>query len=150
MDYAMAGGQTLIYYINAYTTLISAVLGVCFSIGAVIAERETNRTNALYMLARSLALACAAAIPVCKNAPTILFVITAAMLIVQMVDCIIGIIIKSKIRTIGPFIMAVISKDEYFERKINWPASSSTVGEKGNDNKNNICICKWWNYYCWV
>ena len=52
MDYAMAGGQTLIYYINAYTTLISAVLGVCFSIGAVIAERENSRTNALYMLAR--------------------------------------------------------------------------------------------------
>ena len=25
MDYAMAGGPTLIYYINAYTTLISAV-----------------------------------------------------------------------------------------------------------------------------
>ena len=44
MDYAMAGGQTLIYYINAYTTLISAVLGVCFSIGAVIAKRETSRT----------------------------------------------------------------------------------------------------------
>ena len=59
MDYAMAGGQTLIYYINAYTTLISAVLGVCFSIGAVIAERENSRTNALYMLARSFALACA-------------------------------------------------------------------------------------------
>ena len=26
---------------------------------------------------------------------------------------------------------------EYFEWKINWPASSSTVDEKGNDKKNN-------------
>lgn len=102
----MAGGQTLIYYINAYTTLISATLGVCFSIGAVIAERETSRTNALYMFARSFALACAAAIPVCRNAPTILFVVTSAMLIVQIIDCIIGIVIKSKVRTVGPFIMA--------------------------------------------
>lgn len=107
MVYAMAGGQTLIYYINAYTTLISAVLGVCFSIGAVIAERETSRTYALYMFARSLALTCAAVIPICRNAPTILFVATMAMLIVQIVDCIIGIVIKSKIRTAGPFIMAV-------------------------------------------
>lgn len=107
MDYAMAEGQTLIYYINAYTTLISAVLGVCFSIRAVIAERKTSRTNALYMFARSLALACAAAIPVCRNAPAILFVVTGIMLIVQIVDCIIGIVIKNKMRTIGPFIMAV-------------------------------------------
>lgn len=44
MDYVVAGGLTLIYYINTYTTLISAVLGVCFSIGAVIAERETSET----------------------------------------------------------------------------------------------------------
>lgn len=87
----------MIYYINAYTTLISAALGLCFSMGAVIAERKTSRTNALYMFARSFALACAAAIPVCRNAPTILFVVTAAMLIVQIIDCIIGIVIKNKI-----------------------------------------------------
>ena len=34
MDYAVAEGQNLIYYVTAYTTLISAVLGLCFSIGA--------------------------------------------------------------------------------------------------------------------
>ena len=97
----------MIYYINAYTTLISAALGVCFSIGAVIKEKGNSQTNALYMFARSLALTCTAVVPVCRNAPAILFVITAAMLIVQIVDCIIGIVIKSKMRTVGPFIMAV-------------------------------------------
>ena len=107
MDYAMAGGQTLIYYINAYTTLISAALGAFFSIGTVIKEKGNSRTNALYMFARSLALTCVAVIPVCRNALTILFVATMAMLIVQIVDCIIGIVIKSKMRTVGPFIMAV-------------------------------------------
>ena len=86
----MAGEQTLIYYINAYTTLISAALGVCFSIEAVIKEKGSSQTNALYMFARSLALTCAAVIPVCRNAPTIF-----------------GIVIKSKMRTVGPFIMAV-------------------------------------------
>lgn len=57
----------MIYYINAYTTLISAALGVCFSIGAIIKEKGNNRTNALYMFARSLALTCAAVIPICSN-----------------------------------------------------------------------------------
>ena len=59
------------------------------------------------MLARSLALTCAAVVPVCRNAPAILFVITATMLIVQIVNCIIGIVIKSKMRTVGPLIMAI-------------------------------------------
>lgn len=59
------------------------------------------------MFARSLALTCAAVIPVCRNAPTILFATTMAVLTVQIVDCIIGIAIKSKMRTVGPFIMAV-------------------------------------------
>ena len=36
-----------------------------------------------------------------------------------------------------------ISEDEYFEWKINWPASSSSVDEKGNDKKNNSY--KWKN-----
>lgn len=103
----MAGGQTLIYNINAYTTLISAALGVFFSIWAVIKEKGNSRTNALYMFARSLALTCASVIPVCRDASTILFIATMAMLIVQIVDCIIGIVIKSKMRTVGPFIMAV-------------------------------------------
>lgn len=31
----------------------------------------------------------------------------------------------------------IISEDEYFEWKINWPATSSTVDEKGNDKKDN-------------
>ncbi len=97
----------MIYYINAYTTLISAALGICFSIGAVIKEKGNSQTNALYMFARSLALTCAAVIPVCRNAPTILTVVTVTMLIVQIADCIIGIVIENKMRTVGPFIMTV-------------------------------------------
>lgn len=61
-----------------------------------MAAKDTSRTNALYMFARSLSLACVAAIPVCRNAPDILFVVTGIMLIVQIVDCIIGIAIKIK------------------------------------------------------
>ena len=76
MDYVMAGGPALIYYRYPNPTLISAVLGVGFSVGAIMAAKYTSRTNALYMFARSLSLACVAAIPVCRNAPDILFVVT--------------------------------------------------------------------------
>lgn len=62
----------MIYYMSAYTTLISAALGVCFSIRAIITEKESSWTNALYMFARSLALMCGALVPICINAPTTL------------------------------------------------------------------------------
>lgn len=35
----------MIYYINAYSTLISAALGVFFSIMAVMGEKGKSRTN---------------------------------------------------------------------------------------------------------
>lgn len=89
------------------TTLLSAVLGLCFSIGEVRREQGNSRTNALYMFARSLALTGAALIPVCTGTLSILIAVTLTMLIVQITDGIIGILIKSKTRTAGPFFMAV-------------------------------------------
>ena len=104
----MAGEQTLIYYIKRIHNANQCGSGrLLLNRGCYKRKRGSSQTNALYMFARSLALTCAAVIPVCRNAPTILFVATMAMLIVQIVDCIIGIVIKSKMRTVGPFIMAV-------------------------------------------
>ena len=103
----MGGWDTLLYKINAYITLLSALLGLCFSIGAVRSANRDSRTNALYLFARSLALAAVTAAPLCIYAPDILFVVTMAMLIVQIIDCMIGVIMKRKMRVIGPFIMAV-------------------------------------------
>ena len=59
------------------------------------------------MFARSLALTGVALIPVCTGVLSILIAVTLAMLIVQITDGIIGILIKSKMRTAGPFLMAV-------------------------------------------
>ena len=94
------------YDFNAYINLVSAVLGVCFSLKAVISEKGNGQVNAMYMFARSLALACASSIPVWVNAPGILAAVTAAMLVVQAADCVIGVLIKNKLRTVGPFMMA--------------------------------------------
>lgn len=94
------------YYISAGVTLISAVLGTAFSIGAVVKGRGKDRENALYMFARSLALVGIALIPVFMEVNEILILITGAMLLIQVIDGCIGIAIKSRMRTVGPFIMA--------------------------------------------
>lgn len=94
------------YYICAGVTLISAFLGTAFSIGAVVRGKGKDRENALYMFARSLALVGIALIPVFMEVNEILILITGAMLLIQVIDGCIGIAIKSRMRTVGPFIMA--------------------------------------------
>lgn len=94
------------YYLCAYITLISSILGVGFSIGAIVGEKGKHKENALYMFARSIALLGIAIIPICIEAKNLLIIITSAMLIVQVIDVFIGIYIKDKMRTGGPFMMA--------------------------------------------
>lgn len=101
-------GIVLEYHLTEIITLISAALGVGFSIGAVKKEKADKRLNSLYMLARSLALLFIAAIPLFMEAERLLLVITAAMLIVQLVDGFAGIYIKNRMRTFGPLIMAAL------------------------------------------
>lgn len=94
-------------YITAVLTLISAAMGVLFSIAFIRKEKGNSRTNALYMFARSLALLISAIIPFFINSIQILSIVTAAMGIVQIVDGFIGIAIKNRIQTFGPFMLAV-------------------------------------------
>lgn len=96
------------YYIMAFATLLSAVLGLVFSIYSVRKDTDEAKTNALYMLARSLALVLISAIPLCRKNSGFLWLVTLAMLIVQLADGIVDIYIKKRMRTVGPFIMAFI------------------------------------------
>lgn len=94
------------YYICAGITLVSAGLGVGFSITAILEKTGKNKQNAMYMFARSLALLGIAFMPIFIESVKILIMITGAMLVVQVIDGGIGIVIKSRMRTVGPFIMA--------------------------------------------
>lgn len=96
----------LSYYITAILTLISAAMGIFFSIAFVRKESGSGRTNALYMFARSLALLIIAIIPFFINSVQILLIVTVAMFIVQMADGFIGISIKNRSQTFGPFVLA--------------------------------------------
>ena len=95
------------YYITAVLTLISTTMGVLFSVAFIRKEKGSSRTNALYMFARSFALLISAIIPFFINSIQILSIVTAAMTIVQIVDGFIGIAIKNRIQTFGPFMLAV-------------------------------------------
>ena len=46
----------LTFYFIAFITLISAILGATFSIHATVAGKNREKENALYMLARSIAI----------------------------------------------------------------------------------------------
>ena len=98
------------YYFAACITILSALLGLIFSIRAAGEgkgnERANERTNALYMFARSLGLLCLAVAPLVIESLPLLALVTGIMLLVQAVDGIVGMYTKNILRTAGPFLMA--------------------------------------------
>lgn len=93
------------YYITAFTTALSAFLGLCFYTCSN-KRKNQEKTNALYMFARSVAIVGISILPFIYQSERLLLIATGAMLIIQMIDGIAGIYIKNRMRTIGPFTMA--------------------------------------------
>ena len=91
----------MIYYSIACITFLSAVLGFVFSVSTVIKRKNADRTDALYLLARSTAIALV-------ESGELLTAVTGGMLIIQLADGIIGLYGKSLVRTAGPFVMAFL------------------------------------------
>ena len=96
------------YYLTACITSLSAFLGLAFSIYAIRNSDNQEKTNALYMFARSVAIVFISIIPFFRGSGVLLFIITSSMLIIQVIDGIVGIYIQARMRTVGPFIMAVL------------------------------------------
>lgn len=95
------------YYVIALITWISSILGLLFAAHAVKQEKTVQKTNALYTLARCIALVFLSTLLIFIQSTLLLTAVTAAMLIVQLVDSIIGIYIRNRMRTLGPLAMAV-------------------------------------------
>lgn len=96
------------YYITAFSTAFSAFLGLSFSIHAVKRGTGQEKTNALYMLARSAAMEFISILPFIYLSEGLLRIATSAMLMIQFIDGMAGMHIKNRMRTIGPFLMAFI------------------------------------------
>lgn len=94
------------YYIIAAITFISAGLGLIFAIAECKKAGEKEKLNAIYNLARSAALVFLTVIPLIERSFEILIAVTAAMLIVQIIDGVAGMYVKRFSRVWGPFFMA--------------------------------------------
>lgn len=94
--------------VTAAITLLSALLGLAYSLWAVARGPATAKTAALYTFARSLALAALAAGAFFAGSVGFLAAVTGAMLLVQAVDGCVGLWGKSLPRAAGPFLMALL------------------------------------------
>ena len=99
----------MVYYLTACITSLSAFLGLAFSIYAIKNSDNQEKTNALYMFARSMAILFISVIPFFQRSDVLLRIITSSMLIIQVIDCIVGIYIKAiPHRKVGAILPEVI------------------------------------------
>lgn len=94
--------------VTAAITLLSALLGLAYSLWAVARGPATAKTAVLYTFARSLALVALAAGAFFAGSVGFLAAVTGATLLVQAVDGCVGLWGKSLPRAAGPFLMALL------------------------------------------
>jgi hypothetical protein len=86
----------------ALITAVSAVISLGFSIAAAVNTAGDARTMALYSCARSAALVFASVVPFLTGSTPWLQAIACSMIIVQTGDAGIGVVIKDRMKTLGP------------------------------------------------
>jgi hypothetical protein len=90
------------FWICAGVTAASALVSLGFSTAAVLSVRPQARTNALYVLSRSVALAAVTLVPLISQTQSSLLTIALAMVIVQALDAIVGGSVRDRMKTFGP------------------------------------------------
>jgi hypothetical protein len=90
------------FWICAGITAASALVSLGFSTAAVLPIRHQARTNAMYVLSRSVALAAVSLVPLIGQTRWSLVTIALAMVIVQALDAIVGGIVGDRMKAFGP------------------------------------------------
>ena len=90
------------FWICAGVTAASALVSLGFATAAVLSVRHQARTNAMYALSRSVALAAVSLVPLISQTRSSLLTIALAMVIVQALDAIVGGIVRDRMKTFGP------------------------------------------------
>ena len=96
------------YLFCSIITLVSAGLGLAFSLAYVVRGTDTARVNALYWAARSAALLGMAVLPCILISSALLGAVTGAMLLVQLLDGVIGLVRGRVLNAVGPFALAAL------------------------------------------
>ena len=97
------------YWICAGVTAASALVSLGFSVAAVLSVRNQDRTNAMYVLSRSVALAAVSVVPLINQRRSALLTIALAMVIVQALDAIVGGTIRDRMKTFGPAFLGALN-----------------------------------------
>ena len=97
------------FWVTAVVTLLSAGVSFGFSVAAVRRGAGAARTSALYTLARSGALLIIAIAALFAHSYGVVVAAAGAMVVVQAVDAVIGIITKNRAATVGPLVLAVVN-----------------------------------------
>ena len=96
------------YLFCSIITLVSAGLGLAFSLAYALRGTGMARDNALYWAARSLALLGLAVLPCILSSTALLGAVTGAMLLVQLLDGAIGLWRGRVFNAAGPFALAAL------------------------------------------
>ena len=101
--------MSVAFWVTAAITLVSAGVSFGFSVAAVRRGSGEARTSALYTLARSAALLVVALVALFTHSYGVVVAVAGAMIIVQAVDAVIGILTKNRAATIGPVVLAALN-----------------------------------------
>ena len=96
------------YLFCSIITLVSAGLGLIFSMAYAVRETGAARVNALYWAARSAALLGLAVLPCILISSVLLGAVTGAMLLVQLLDGAVGLWRERVLNAVGPFALAAL------------------------------------------
>jgi hypothetical protein len=101
--------MTLPFVVCATVTSISAIVGLGFSIAAVLKADGEAKTIALYGCARSIALALVSPVPLFTGSTAWLLAVACSMTVVQACDAAIGVRIGDRMKTLGPAAIALLN-----------------------------------------
>src|SRR3981081_3848299 len=88
---------------------IAPVISLGFSVAAAFNTANEVRNTALYTCARSVALVIVSAVPFRTGSTPWLLAIACSMIIVQVCDAGIGVVIKDRMKTVGPAGTALVN-----------------------------------------
>jgi hypothetical protein len=97
------------FWVCAGVTAASALVGLGYSVAAVVSALDQARVNAMYALSRSVALVAAVLVPIFSQTRSSLLTIALAMVIVQTLDAVVGARIHDRLKTFGPASLAVVN-----------------------------------------
>jgi hypothetical protein len=97
------------FWICAGVTLISSLVSAGYAVAGVRSAPPESRAPSMYALARSAALVVVAIIGLFTASIAFVAAVAVAMVLVQGLDAVIGVVTSDRVKTFGPAITAAVN-----------------------------------------